>query len=434
MINTLLFAALVLQAEPDTSHAFRLGLRQAMDAARKDAFQAETARSQARESQAKTAESRSALLPHVGASASHVVRSFDLPAFGFALPVAPGAEPLPNLVKPFGAQDARINGRIALFDGPAWLRYQAAKYEMGKGKFEAQATEENVALAAAEAYCALARDRALLASRKSELALARQLSDLTQAQKQAGAATQIEVLRADGQVSAAQSALTLASEGEEQARYVLLRILGLPLDAYPVLTDSLAIKDAADVSPGTGGQESGPEIAAADMDKRSALVARKAIKAAYLPSLELAGDYGLSGRKLNSRAEWTETIALQLNWNLWDGGGREARMHELAERAHQADLRARDARLASDEDARVSRSAMTASREAAGFALDRVRLAEQEEALARERFQSGGSGNLEVISAQGSVSLAHQAYIDALYAYNRAWLEYLKASNRLAEI
>ncbi len=428
MINTLLVASMLMQAKPDT---LQLGLRQAMDAARKDAFQAQNARSKSRESEAKAAEALGSMLPQIGASAGVVRRSFDLPAMGLSFPAAPGAEPFPNLIGPFTAEDARVNGRIAILDGSAWHRYQAAKFDLRKGEFEARAAEENVALAAAEAYCGLARERALLESRKSELALAAQLADLTRAQKQAGAATQIEVLRADGQVSAAKSALAMAAGQEEQARYVLLRILGLGLDVYPRLSDSLSLRNAV---PGNASGSERPEIAAADQDKRAALAARDAIKAAYLPSLELAGDYGLSGRRLNSRAEWTETIALQLNWSLWDGGGREARLHGLAERAKQADLRARDARQASEEDARGSRTAMDASQQVAGFALERVRLAEQEEALARERFKSGGSGNLEVISAQASVSLAHQAYIDALYAYNRAWLEYLKASNRLAEI
>jgi len=39
-----------------------------------------------------------------------------------------------------------------------------------------------------------------------------------------------------------------------------------------------------------------------------------------------------------------------------------------------------------------------------------------------------------VISAQASVSQAHQSYIDAMYGYNRARLEYLKAAHRMGEI
>jgi outer membrane protein len=435
MINTVLFVSLMLQAKPDT---LTLGLRQAMDAARKDAYQAESARSKSRELQAKVGESRSALLPHVGATASDAVRSIDLPAMGLSFPASAGSEPFPNLIGPFNAQDARINGRIALFDAPAWKHYQTAKLEMTKGKWDAAVAEENVALAAAEAYFALARERALVDSRHSELGLASQLSELTKAQKQAGAATQIEVLRAEGQVSTAKSAVAAASGAEEQARYVLLRILGLPLDRFPVLSDTLSLKDIASPD-AAGGKDRGapasrPEIEAAEIEKRSALATRDAFAAAYLPSLELAGDYGLSGRRLNSRAEWTETIALQLNWNLWDGGKRESQSRQLSERARQAELRSRDVRLGAEEDERISRTAMNASREVARFALERVRFAEQEEALARERFKSGGSGNLEVISAQASVSQAHQAYIDALYAYNRAMLEFLKASNRLSEI
>lgn len=433
MLNTVLLVSLALQAQADT---VSLGIRQAMIAARKDAFQAESARSKSKELEAKAGQSRSALLPHVGVSAYDMVRSFDLPAMGLSFPATGGAPAFPNLIKPYNSQDARINGRLALFDAPAWQEYRAARLDMDKGKWDLAAAEEAVATAAADAYLSLARARALLDSRRAELALAAQLAELTRAQKQAGSATQIEVLRADGQVSTAKSALAAAEGGEEQARYVLLRILGMPQDAYPVLTDTLALKDLKDIVPEQPRDASAPrpEIAAAEMDKRSAQASQEALKTSYFPSLELAGDYGLSGRRLNSRAEWTETIALQLNWNLWDGGNRESRLHALSERVRQADLRSRDAKAASEEETRVSRSAMNASKEVAGFALERVRFADQEEALARERFKSGGSGNLEVISAQASVSQAHQAYIDALYAYNRALLGFLKASNRISEL
>lgn len=440
MIHSMLFASLLLQAKPDT---LTLGLRQAMDAARKDAYQAEAARSRSRELRGKAEESRSALLPHVGASATDLLRSFDLPAMGLSFPATEGSPQFPNLIGPYNSQDARINGRIALFDAPAWKHWRAARLEAEKGRLEAAAAEDGVAAAAAEAYYALSRARSLVVSRKSELSLASRLASLTAAQLDAGTATRIEVLRADGQVSASRSALAAAEGAEEQARYVLLRILGLDLGVMPVLSDSLEL-GAGDQADGavTAGAEAPvpdaiaerPDVRAADMEVRAARKSRAAVGASLLPSLELAGDYGLSGRKLNSRAEWTETLALQLNWNLWDGGKRGAQRGEAEERVRQADLKAREIRAAAAEESRSARSAMQAARQVALFASERMRFAEEEESLARQRFESGGSGNLEVISAQASVSLAHQAYYDALYGYNRARLEYLKASHRLSAL
>jgi outer membrane protein len=435
----LLAAAASVSASVAAGDTLRLNVKQAMDMARAGGYSAELARSKALESRTRLSEARGALLPHVGATASDVLRSFDLPAMGLSFPPSADGPALPNKIGPFNAQDARVNGRLSLIDASAWKRYGALRKDAESGSLEAAAAEENSALAAAEAYLALSRARALLASRRSELALASQLAELSQAQKQAGVASQLEVLRAQGQVSQARSALSAASGGEEQARYALLRAVGADLDAVPVLTDTLALSDAGtDAAPSSALSASLPaslpEIAAAEKRKEAALAEMGSLRSEVLPTLDLAGDYGLSGRRLNARAEWTETVALQLNWNLWDGGRRRARIAQQAERLRQADLRIREARAGAGQSLRESASAMKTLREEAAFALERVKLSEEEERMAREKFRSGASGNLEVISAQGSVSLAHQAYIDALYGFNRARVEYLKAAHRMAEI
>ncbi|MDB5104952.1 MAG: outer rane efflux protein [Fibrobacteres bacterium] len=437
-------AALALQAGSDT---VRVGLRQAMDLGRAAGYQAALARSRAAEAEGRLGEARGALLPRVGATAWDAVRSIDLPAMGLSFPASGDAPAFPNKIGPFNAQDARVNGRVSLIDAAGWNRYRAAGRAVELGRLEAEAVEENSALSAAEAYLALARARALLDSRRSELALASQLAELSLAQKQAGSAAQIEVLRAQGQVSAARSALTAASGGEERARYAFLRIIGKDLDAVPVLSDPLPI--AAGMPPGSAEAAGAPaetpgdslsalpplpEIAAAEKRKQAALLEMRSLRSELIPTLDLAGDYGLSGRRLNARAEWTENIMLQLNWTIWEGGRRRARLSQQAERLRQADLGIREARLAARQDLRESASAMRTLREESAFSLERVRLSEEEERLSREKFRSGAAGNLEVISAQASVSLAHQAYIDAIYGYGRARLEYLKAAHRLSEI
>ncbi len=54
-------------------------------------------------------------------------------------------------------------------------------------------------------------------------------------------------------------------------------------------------------------------------------------------------------------------------------------------------------------------------------------LAEQEAALAEDRFRSGASSNLEVVEAQARLATALQAEIDALAAWNLAVVEWYRA-------
>jgi len=97
MIAVFLAAQLAVQAGTDT---LRLTLRQAMETARATGYTAQAARSRSVEARSRVNESRAALLPHFGATASDVVRSFDLPAMGLSFPAAAGPRPSPILSSP----------------------------------------------------------------------------------------------------------------------------------------------------------------------------------------------------------------------------------------------------------------------------------------------------------------------------------------------
>ncbi len=425
-------AALPAAPVPSAPDTLRLSLRQAMEAARTGSFKARLALSQTRVMAEKTEEARGALMPQFGATASDVRRSFDLPAL-----MGQPFQGFPDLVGPFNAEDARLNGRISLLNAPAWERYRAAQADQASSGLDARAARDDAATMAAAAYLSLERARALIQARTLEVAMAQRLDTLTRAQKRAGAANQVDVLRAQGQLSSVQSMLDAATGQEEQARYTLLRVLGAPLTAYPVLADTLSLEtpqaadSVDDLLPGAVAAR--PEVAAADQHAEAARAQLSAAKYDWFPTLDLYGDYGLSGLQFSANAKWTETIALQLNWNLWQGGQREARIGEQREKVHEADLERRDARTGVEEDIRAAAAGMRSARDQAVHALDRARYADEEARLAEERFRSGESGNLEVITAQGSVSLAHEAAIDAVYTYNRARLEFFRAANRLAD-
>jgi outer membrane protein len=439
LISAALITLRTVSAAPQDT--LRLSLRQVMDTARSAAVSVQLARSHSAEMEASVGEARGALLPHLGASATDGIRSEDLPAqglsaaaFGFTGPNAPV---IPNLIPPFNYQDARVNASISLVDISAWKRYEASLRENEGSQWDEQAASEDAVMAAAAAYLDLARARALISARDSELVIAQQLDTLTLAQKQAGSLTRIEVLRAQGQLSSAQSARAAASGQEEQARFALLRILGLNMATYPELTDTLSLEggnaEVSDSSSVDAAVSSRPEVLSADKQAEAARENLGALKAGYLPTLNVGGDYGLSGRRLDGNAEWTEDLVVQLNWSLWDGGTRDAKQSEQHERLRQAEIRQHDTRDAVEQDFRTSASSMRATREQATHALDQVRFAEEEARLAQERFAAGGSGNLEVITAQNSLSLAHDGYIDALYGYNRARLAFLRAAHRLSE-
>ncbi len=440
--HSLLFASAFIAlraAAASPSDTLHLSLKQAMDSARSAAVGVQLAHSRSAEMNSHVSEALGALLPRIGASATDAVRSVDLPAQGFSSGVfGPNAPPLPDYIAPFNSEDVRANASLSLVDVSAWKRYEAARRESEGSAWDEQAAAEDAVLSAAAAYLQLARARAIISARDSELVMAEQLDTLTRAQKQAGSLTRVEVLRSQGQLSSAQSARAAAGGEEEQARYALLRLLGMNMATYPQLTDSMSLQGGEADSPDTvsamnAAVSSRPEVLSAQKQAEAARAQLGSLQATYLPTLNVAGDYGLIGRRLDGNARWTEDILVQLNWNLFDGGQREAKQGQQHERLRQAEIRQRDARAEVEEDFRTSAAGMRATRDQATHAFERVRFAEEEAKLSQERFAAGASGNLEVITAQNSLSLAHDGYIDALYGYNRARLAFLRAAHRLSE-
>ncbi len=62
---------------------------------------------------------------------------------------------------------------------------------------------------------------------------------------------------------------------------------------------------------------------------------------------------------------------------------------------------------------------------------ERLRLAEEELTLSRERFSAGVVGNAEVITAQLNITAARAQYVDALTALNSARVALARATGRV---
>jgi outer membrane protein len=77
---------------------------------------------------------------------------------------------------------------------------------------------------------------------------------------------------------------------------------------------------------------------------------------------------------------------------------------------------------------------LRAAREQTEAAGERLHLAEQEVAQARDRFRAGVSGNADVITASLSLNAARTAYVDALAAAQSARVALARAQGVVTEL
>jgi outer membrane protein TolC len=373
------------------------------------------------EAEARVRQARSALLPGISATAGWVNRTFNKNSLGIQFPTIPGQTPIPDLVGPFDIWDARVQVRQSLVDFSSVARTRAAGAQVGSAQADSGAISEAAAQLAALAYLRAARARAVVVARQADSSIAAELLGFTQAQKAAGVSAAIDVTRAETQLVAAQGALVVARNQSDRARLDLARALGMD-PATPIeLVDSLSSTLAAADLPADPGAETQlglarrpdlqAEVARGDAAHRTA----GAIGAERLPRIDLAADYGGNGSTVGSVIR-TGQVGVQVTLPILDGLRREARQAEQEAVAREADIRSRDLRQQITADVNAAFLDLGAAGAQGSIAAERLRLADQELAQARDRFQAGVAGNIEVIEAQSSLVRARDADVDARFA------------------
>lgn len=427
-----LIAAVTLAAPPDTTPT-PMTLAQVIAVATSDAPAVRIAALRAEQARARVTESRAALLPSLSGDGSYIDRTFNLRAFGFSLPSAPGSPAIPDLIGPVTVFDARLRARQTLFDFASWVRLRAAGRSAEASRAERTAASEDQARRAALAYARAVQAEARYEARGRDVALAGELLDLAQSQVQAGVAAAIDVTRARTQLVVARGERTLAGHARERARIDLCRALGLdPATALvpaDTLSESLGTSEAPDSAAAllALAESRRPELHAARARIERARLDRAANTAGRLPRLDAAADWGVSGVH-PSDAFPTYDLSLMVSVPLLDGWRREGRGSELRAAQSEAEIEAGDLERRVAGEIETSQLELASAEEQIAIASQRLALANDEVDQARERFANGVAGNIEVIDAQATLLHARDAVIDARYAQLVARIERARAA------
>ena len=340
----------------------------------------------------------------------------------------------PMLLGPYNTFDARIHLAQRLFDLSALRRYQSSRRRSAITALEEGLAREQVSAAAGLSYVeALRADKAQEAA-LADLDLADALKTLAQNQHQAGVATGIDVARARTRAAQARLKLLETRVARRQAYLRLERVVGLPLRGDVVLADSL--------SPGTTAAPTLEEAVQAALAERLELrIARErleadrtalgGVRAQYLPSLALNGDYGWSANDpaTNGHATGGAGVALQLP--LWTGGSLQGRSEEAEAAVAGSEAALQDLASQVDEDVRLATETLLAAADEVNTAQEVVQLTERELQLARDRFSSGVADNIELVNAQDALAGSRDAEVASLSRFHVARINLALALGRM---
>jgi outer membrane protein TolC len=409
-----------------TDTTVRLSLGEAVRLAAKQNASVEEARMRVDAAQARVTQKKSDLLPTVSAVVREMGTTINSATFPIDFPVAPGATPLfdPNgtILGPVNALDTRARLSQSLYDPAARKRVTSARTSVLATSADAGNVADVAATSAANAYLAVLRAASLVSIARDQL--------------RAGTGIGLDVTRALSQLTGARTQLIVARNERDRTRIDLARALNLPPTNFE-LVDSLATLPANQRVNETASLEAAAhnrkDVQSLELQATAARQQADAIHGERLPSVGVFADQGWSqrnGRSYLPTYDW----AIQLSVPIFDGFRREGRVAEQVSAARDLEIRARDLRAQVDADVRSATLNLRSSGEAVVAARERLSLAEQEVAQARERFQAGVSSNADVITASLTLNVARTQLVDAQTAYQASRVALARAQGSIATL
>ncbi len=371
--------------------------------------------------------SLSALLPQVTGEVSQHIEQLSLKSNGINFQI-PGVS-IPSIVGPFHYTDVRAYASFSVFDYSLRKSYRAAQEGERAAQLSFKDAHDLVVQSVANAYLLViagsSRVQALRAQVVTDQAIYGRATD----QKRAGTIAAIDVLRAQVQLKQEQQQLIAQENQVAKDKLALGRVIGLPAGQQFEIADTEPYSPLAAMTPDQALRTAYDERADFQSAKASVRAAEDSVSAARAeryPNLGVSGDYGDIGTTLNN-SHGTFTFQAFAKFNIFDGerisgdiiqarAALKQRQDELGDLSGQIDYQVRAALL----DIQSAADQVTVAR-------DNLDLANQTLTQARDRFTSGVTDTIEVVQAQGSVAVANDNLISALYAHNLAKVELARA-------
>jgi len=371
--------------------------------------------------------SLSALLPQVTGLVSENVQQVDLPSHG--IDFHPPGLSIPTIVGPFHYMDARAYASFSVFDYSLRKSYRAAQEGEHAAQLSFKDARDLVVQSVANAYLLViagsSRAEALRAQVQTDQAIYGRTAD----QKRAGTTAAIDVLRAHVELQQEQQQLIAQENQVAKDKLALGRVIGLPPGQQFAIADTEPYSPLAEMTPDQALRTAYEQRADFQSAKASVRAAEDSVSAAHgerYPNLGVAADYGDVGTTLAS-SHGTFTFQAFAKFNIFDGGRISGDIIQARAALKQRQDELADLRGQIDYQVRAALLDIQSAADQVAVATSNLDLANQTLTQARDRFASGVTDTIEVVQAQGSVAVANDNLIAALYAHNLSKVELARA-------
>jgi outer membrane protein TolC len=428
---TVLLAAVALHSVScaQAQAPYRLTLREAIDRGLQANLGVLVAGTRMQESEGTSTRRFSQLLPHVQAQSYANFQNRNLRAFGLSLPG------VPEVIGPFSNYDFRLYAEQNIVDLQSYRSWRASQEQVASGKVDYQDARDLIVRSVAVLYLNGQAAQARIEAAQSRVTASEALEKLARDKHDAGTATGVDVLRAQVQLANDRQALLVAQNDYKEAVLALARNIGMDPGGALELAESLEYQPI----PQSQAETLLPTALLSRSDylslasQRLGLVEQqRANRARYYPKLSLYGNYGGLGRSIGD-VRGIGLIQGQIDFTLFDRD-RKGESQELASRVQRVDDQIADLRRGIEEEIREALLNLESAAQQVAVAGEGRKLAQRELELTQDRFQSGVTNNVEVVTAQDALARAQENYIVAVASYADAKFALARAAGSTEKI
>jgi outer membrane protein len=420
-----------LAATPPTAN-LRLTLEQSVALALKQNPTEQIAILNAAESVQDKNITRADLLPQANLKVADSANRVNLIAEFGGKPLVPGFA-LPGHIGPYQMFSAGPSFGSSVFDFSLWKRYQASRADVVASKADSQGTREQVILLVVSQYIGSLRATADVEASRSRVELAQALYDQAADLQKEGVGTGIDTLRANVELQNEKQRLIEAENDRDSSLFGLSKLLNVDPRQKIELADSLGFFETpqpevdSSIDQALSGRE---EWKAIEAREKAAKLTKQSTQYERLPSLRFDGNWTYLGITSTDGIP-TYQYQASVNMPLWTSGRIKAEVTKSDLELRKLEQQKDDLRNQIALDVKTSLLNLQSGRNEVQVANLGVDLARQEVDQARDRFKAGVADNIEVISAQDSLSRANDNQIAALYRFNQARADYARAIGQM---
>ena len=373
---------------------------------------------------------RADLLPQADLSVADSANRVNVRAQFGGLPLFPG---IPGHIGPYQLFSAGPTFGSSIFDFSLWKRFQAARSNVNASKADSLSTREQVILLVVSQYIGTLRAVANVEASRSRVELAQALYDQAADLQKEGVGTGIDTLRANVELQNEKQRLIEAENDRDASLFGLSKLLNLDPRQKIELADSLSFFDTPQPDVNASIEDalsSRQEWKAIEAQEKSAKLGKQASQYQRLPSLRFDGNWAYLGTS-SSNGIPTYQYQASVNMPLFTGGRIRAEIVKSDLELRKIDQQKADLRNQIALDVKTALLNLQSARSEVQVANLGVQLAKEEVDQARDRFKAGVANNIEVISAQDSLSRANDNQIAALYRFNQARADFARAVGQM---